>query len=93
MNLLSVNNTNSLAAYVENLNERAKEKDERCYPFVPPKGTVLMVSCDTDHHTRITVANGKGGSMLHQMPTGVFFSCRHVGDKPKKKSWWSRLFD
>ena len=92
MNLLSVNNTNSLTAYVDNLNEKAKDKDERCYAFVPPKGTVLTVSCVNDHHTCITVANGKGGTQLHQMPTGVFFSCRHVGDKPKITPWWKRLF-
>lgn len=92
MNLSSVNNTNSLAAYVDNLNEKAMNDDKRFYSFVPPQGMVLMVSCDKDHHTRITLANGRGGTQLHHMPTGVFFTCSHVGDKPKTKSWWQRLF-
>lgn len=89
MSQLSINNTNALTAYVENLNEAATKADVRNMPFVPPKGLVLTVACDTDHHIRLTVANGKGGTTLHVMPTGVIFSCRRIDDiKPKPKKLW-----
>jgi hypothetical protein len=87
MNQLSVNNINSLTAYVDNLNERAKEQDLRNLPFVPPKGTVLTVSCDNDNHARIGVANGMGGVVHHQMPPGVFFTCHRLHDVKKPKPW------
>jgi hypothetical protein len=87
MNQSSVNDNNALLAYINNLNEKAAKADLRNYPFVPPKGTVLTVACDKDHHASIGVANGKGGIVHHQLPVGVYFTCRRIDD-PKPCNKW-----
>lgn len=80
---LNVPEQNSLADYVTQLNYRALKNNNRVYDFVPRAGTVIMVSCDNDHHVSITVANGKGGLTHHKMPEGVFFKCSRFEQKVK----------
>ena len=89
----AINDSNALTTYVNALNEIATKLDVRHYSFVPPKGTVLTVACDTDLKVRLTLANGKGGSILHQMPTGVMFKCTHAHAKKKvaKTSIWTDI--